>query len=219
MKLIDLSGKRFGRLTVVSRDHSRTTDTYWFCTCDCGTTKSIAAYTLTKGLSKSCGCLRTEIVRARSITHGNKINRKASREYKSWSAMKSRCYRATNKKYHRYGGRGITVCDSWRDSFSNFLRDMGPAPSGTTIDRINNDGNYEPGNCKWSTSIEQGNNTSSCLEIPWNGEVLTLAQVARAEGVGYKSLHTLYRYRHMSVQDAVLHLKAVARNRRNSPAI
>lgn len=151
-KFIDLSGKRFGRLVVIEKTDRRSgTNAIWKCKCDCGKETFVSSGNLRSENTTSCGCLNKELV----IIHGQY----QSSEYYAWQHIKDRCYNLKNKRYKDYGGRGITVCDRWKDSFENFLADMGPKPSNKhSIDRIDNDGNYEPKNCKWSTATEQARN-------------------------------------------------------------
>ena len=152
MKVIDLTGKRFGRLIAL---HTVSTKgrAIWLCRCDCGNTKTVRGTHLTQGLISSCKCLQTEFVIPRK--HG----RSRSRVYRIWRDMLSRCHNENYPERHLYGGRGIEVCERWRYSFENFLADMGePAPE-LSIDRFpNKDGNYEPGNCRWATAKEQAGN-------------------------------------------------------------
>lgn len=155
---LELTGKIFGRLTVVSRGENKWGKTTWNCICECGTNTIVSGNNITHGQTSSCGCLQKERVKVLNTVHGHSGGGIISRTYCSWAAMKYRCmnYKASN--FNNYGGRGIAVCDSWKDSFENFLEDMGERPIGTSIDRIDNDGNYEPGNCRWGTSKEQSNN-------------------------------------------------------------
>jgi len=150
------SGKKFGLLTTLNISTKQGYDgTYsWLCICSCGNYTTVAPASLRSGNTKSCGCL-AKLTRFQ-IKHGKNRSRTA----RSWEAMLSRCFRKKDKSYHRYGGRGITVCDEWR-SFEKFYRDMGERPEGKTLDRINNDGNYELKNCKWSTPKEQSANRSN----------------------------------------------------------
>jgi hypothetical protein len=150
-------GKRFARLVVLD-DSGVGKDRRIFCRCDCGNEKSIIANHVRTGRIRSCGCLQREIAILSNTIHGhNRIGQRTS-EYRIWYAMKDRTLNPKSPAWDDYGGRGITVCDRWRDSFEAFLADMGPRPSGLTLDRKNNDGNYEPGNCRWATWAEQNNN-------------------------------------------------------------
>ncbi len=117
------------------------------------------------------------------VTHGHCPFKKPSATYRIWQGMRDRCFNQKNRFFQNYGGRGITVCDRWRGSFENFLADMGPRPSAKhSIDRIDNDGNYEPGNCRWATSVEQNNNSRNCRMLSLNGETLSAAEWARRLG-------------------------------------
>ena len=155
-KFIDLTSKRFGRLVVIEKtDHKSNRSVVWRCKCDCGNETLVRNDSLRNGNTQSCGCLKKEQVSKAKTTHGKSY----SPEYCSWYSMKARCYNPNHKHYKNYGGRGITVCDRWKDSFENFLADMGPRPSSKrSIDRIDVNGNYEPENCRWSTDVDQARN-------------------------------------------------------------
>ena len=151
--LIDLTGQKFGRLIAIEKTDRRSGkgSIVWKCKCDCGKETFVSSSSLRSGNTQSCGCLNKELV----TTHGMKN----TSEYRSWQSMKDRCYNPNYNQFKDYGGRGIIVCDRWKDSFENFFSDMGPKPSNKhSIDRIDNDGNYELGNCKWSTAREQVRN-------------------------------------------------------------
>lgn len=158
--LIDITGKRFGRLVVISRaPRDGHGNDKWDCRCDCGKPTTVLGYSLRSGETKSCGCLSREITSKRATTHG--LGTKAP-EYEAWKGLSKRCANENTKCYNRYGGRGVTVCNRWRgvDGYPNFLSDMGKKPTAEhSLDRINNDGNYEPNNCRWATKAQQARNT------------------------------------------------------------
>jgi hypothetical protein len=126
----------------------------WLCVCSCGSERKISSTDLRKGRWKSCGCKLAAHVSAGKAKHGHAPDAGASPTYGSWRAMWQRCTNPGDKRWHRYGGRGITVCERWRQ-FDNFLHDMGERPEGKTIDRKNNDMGYSPDNCRWATAKEQ----------------------------------------------------------------
>lgn len=152
-RLKDLTGQRFGRLIVIQRIPSCGIDTYWLCACDCGQNSEVNAHNLNSGNSTSCGCLHREKAREQNTTHGLTY----TPEYNTWRGMVDRCTNPNHSSYARYGGRGITIDPSWR-SFEQFYADMGPRPSGFTIERHDNDKSYSAQNCYWATPTIQARN-------------------------------------------------------------
>lgn len=150
-----LVGQKFGRLLVTDLCEKRDGGKLmWFCLCDCGKTVSVRGTHLTQSKTESCGCLRAEKFLARIRTHGLS----KTRPYRIWRDMINRCHYAAYPERHLYGGRGIVVCDKWRKSFKAFIEDMGIPEPHLSIDRIEVNGNYEPGNCRWATAKEQAQN-------------------------------------------------------------
>ena len=193
MRLRDLTGQRFGRLVVTNRASLPGRHVHWKCICDCGALTEVEASALSGGATKSCGCLRDELTRKRSITHGHSVNRTCSREYRAWSHAKSRCECPTDPKFPIYGGRGIRMCHEWAASFQAFYNYMGPAPIGHTIDRINPNDDYAPGNVRWANSHQQARTRTGNIWVCVGGEKMILKDAALALGVNYKSLHYHYR--------------------------
>jgi hypothetical protein len=198
-KTNDLTGRRFGRLTVleISDKHIKPSGqkcNMWKCKCDCGVIKTVWATSLSSGETLSCGCLRDEKSIEASTTHG--LSKFEHAEYKTWLSMKSRCNNQNNNDYKNYGGRGIKVCDKWSGEmgFKNFIDDMGKRPgSNYSLDRINVDGNYEPTNCKWSTKIEQNQNKRTSIIVIYNGTDINLMELARTLDINYATLKKRYR--------------------------
>ncbi len=174
--VIDMTGFRVGSLTVVSRGpNSSHRQPRWLCQCDCGNTALVNGLRLRRALTRSCGCLRS-----RPPEHG--MSR--SPTYASWAAMKGRC---KDKSSRHHGARGISVCERWED-FNNFLADMGERPAGHSIDRIDNDGNYEPGNCRWATATTQARNTRVAVMLTIDGETKPLIEWAESVGISRAGL-------------------------------
>lgn len=173
MKSRDMTGVRSGKLTAIKRAGSRRGAALWECLCECGTTAFVTQSALHCKTTQSCGCSWDG-----NPTHGMRN----SATYKTWSNMLDRCRNPRAKAYKNYGGRGIQVCERWF-KFEIFLADMGEKPPNMSIDRINNDGNYEPNNCRWATRRQQGNNMRSNRIIEHNGIRKTLAQWATDLGL------------------------------------
>lgn len=183
--LIDMTGQRFGRLTVGSKvKREGDSRAYWACTCDCGNETTVAGKELRNGGTQSCGCLAVEWARkmgskpefvavrtAKTTRHGHKRVGKTSLEYKTWLGIKRRCSDPHFKDYAKYGAHGIRVCDAWGNSFEQFLADMGPRPSPQhQIDRLDPSGHYEPGNCRWVTpEVQNAENKRSLVAVEING--------------------------------------------------
>ena len=159
---VDITGQKFGMLTAIMPvDKYRGSTMMWLCDCDCGQQAVVLIGNLRKGNSKSCGCDRMRGCTTHGFAH--------LPEYKPWTAMKYRCDNPNNSVYYKYGGRGIKVCNRWYD-FALFMDDMGDRPDGTSIDRIDNDGDYTTENCRWATSHEQSRNKRSNRIIRFAGK-------------------------------------------------
>jgi hypothetical protein len=207
---IDITGQKFGRLFVESCDVLRKNNRVtWLCICECGTQLHVTGSALRTGNTQSCGCLhRDGLVARNAIAAENKVYDTAT--YQSWESMKERCYSRSHKSYKDYGGRGITVCDRWVESFHNFLEDMGERPEGMTLDRERNNEGYCKENCRWATQKQQGNNQRSNVVLVFRGESHTTSEWADIVGI---ERHTIgYRIRRgWSVEDA-LTIKPLASN-------
>ena len=206
-KVVSLLGQKFDRLEVTKLiEKTSGGQLTWECKCDCGNTTKVLGKNLKRGATRSCGCLHREIATITHTKHGHSKRGQVSRTYKSWRDMKERCNNPKNHAYKDYGGRGIQVCNSWLDEevgFSNFLNDMGECPKGMSIDRKNNNGNYEPDNCHYTTPRNQNNNRRDNVIVDYEGDKLTLAQLADKYGIKYKVLHDRLNRYGMSLKDAI----------------
>jgi hypothetical protein len=169
-------GDVYGEWKVISPGSIRNEKRTWNCLCSCGTQAVVYQCHLRSGQSTRC------------LAHGRRID--CQRTHRSWLAMLSRCLRTTHFAYHRYGGRGIVVCERWKSSYSNFVADMGYRPEGKTLDRIDNSGNYEPSNCRWSTPREQGNNRKGNKWILYQGQKYTVPQLAKLLGIPVATMYS-----------------------------
>jgi hypothetical protein len=183
---IDIRGQRFGRLVAISPTKLRrgSGNVVWWVVCDCNEYLLIAAHTLRNGHTQSCGCWQRERVSELFTTHGML----GTPEYTVWKSMIARCHNPNTNNYEDYGGRGIQVCDRWRESFENFYEDMGPRPRGEdgvlwTLDRIDCNGPYSPDNCRWADLETQNNNKNDTHWVEFRGEKLSVAQWERKLGM------------------------------------
>lgn len=191
-KRIDLSGLKFSSLLVLkdvgNNKHGRA---IWECICDCGNHTIVEGAALRIGKSKSCSCKSKSRLGSVSITHGHTIGKKYSSEYNCWIHMKGRCYNTKNKSYPDYGGRGIKVCDRWVNDFNLFLLDMGNKPSKEySIDRIDNNGDYSPSNCRWATRLQQNRNKRNTVLVEYMGQLKTMPEWC--EILGFKRKKAMY---------------------------
>lgn len=200
---IDLSGKRYGRLTVIRRADKKDTNNsraYWECVCDCGNKTVVYRSNLTSGKTTSCGCFQQE----KATEQATKHNGAGTRLYRIWIGLRGRCSNPNVPHYTNYGGRGIKVCDEWQTfepfyewAMANGYRDD------LTIDRKDNDGDYCPENCRWATNKEQSNNTRKTIKIEFNGQTKTLSDWAQHIGVRRECLWKRIYLRHWSIEKAL----------------
>jgi hypothetical protein len=202
MRVINLIGQKFGRATVVREaGRNRHGHVLWEILCECGNRKIVSAQDLRRGGTRSCGCLLKK--------HGGH----ESKEYAIWSAMKQRCTNPKSKYYPNYGGRGIKVCDRWLDSYEDFIADMGPRPSSRySLDRVDNDGNYEPGNCRWATWKQQHRHRNGNTIVTANGTTGALVEICERHGLNYRRVLNLMRGGTRTAQEAIETCLPIFRN-------
>lgn len=201
-KLIDLTGKRFGRLTVISRaENTKSGKARWLCRCDCGEETTVLSSNLIRGLTLSCKCLNNEMASQRFTRHGMSNHRL----YKIWSGMVKRCYNQRCKSYPAYGGRGIKVCEDWRYSFESFAQwaITNGYEDSLSIDRENVNGDYAPDNCQWATKTVQANNTRANHTLTYDGETHTLAEWGRITGISQYTILKRVRTLGWTVEEAL----------------
>lgn len=192
-RFVDLTGQKFGQWSVIKKGEplleSGRPRNRWVCRCACGTERLVRSNSLRGGISISCGCSRMDDIAVHGHTRGATHGRGPTAEYTTWINLIGRCEDKKRKQYKDYGGRGIKVCKRWRKSFQAFIDDMGPRPSRFhSIDRINNDGNYEPSNCRWETRAQQGKNQRTNKWIEHGGRKMILADWSKETGIHQKTL-------------------------------
>jgi len=192
------SGTRFSRLVVIEPGENSGGHSTSLCRCDCGTTRTAINAQLRRGHIKSCGCLQPEAASRAAITH----NLSGTREYKIWSSMLTRCRNSKRKSFKYYGGHGISVCERWL-KFENFIADMGAAPANCTLDRKNNDGHYEPSNCRWATQAVQSSNRSNTPRLNVFGIEGTLKDLCRHFSLNYHTIYYRVNVLHWNVEKAL----------------
>ncbi len=188
-----MTGKKFDRLTVISYAglSGKYLKAYWNCKCDCGNEVVKCGKDIRRGSTRSCGCLIGDTTALRNVTHGLS----KTPEYGVYYGMRNRCLNPKEPSYSAYGGRGISICDRWLNSFEDFLADMGKRPSQEhSLERKNVDGNYCLENCKWATEMEQANNKRSNVFLTWNGETLTIGQWTRRLGLSHNTIQDRLKY-------------------------
>ncbi len=188
-RFVNRAGKRYGRLIALEVALKIGREYHWRCICDCGTETVVRGPDLTRLSVKSCGCLRRDMGRVKTLTHGYARRGNKGKAYRTWMGMVGRCNTPSTARYPHYGARGIRVCREWEDDFTKFLSDMGEPPSPRhSIGRMDNNGDYCKSNCRWETSIEQQNNTTRNRCLVFEGISKTVAQWAREKSLTYSCL-------------------------------
>lgn len=190
---LNLKGKRFGHLTVIKCDEYKNKKVYWLCKCDCGELCKVPTGNLRSGNTTSCGCVHKERISKLFTTHG----KSEIKLYNNvWLKIRARCYSTSCKEYAYYGQRGIKMCSEWKDDFQAFYNwaISNGYKEGLTIDRINNNGNYEPSNCRWVTMKQQARNRRSNINYTINGERRCLKEWCEIYDIGYKTAYSRLHY-------------------------
>ena len=199
MKRVDLSGRQFGRLIVLGFSHVHKGVCINLCKCECGNEKLIRSPDLISKKTLSCGCLGRSSRLASLTTHGHSVDTDTP-EYMTWKNMKARCLNPRRKDFPNYGGRGIGICDKWKNDFSSFISDVGNRPSPhMTLDRIDNSKGYEPGNVRWATRLEQNLNTRSNRLLELGGVRMTITQWSRHTGITSATIRRRLKFAPVSV--------------------
>ena len=212
---INLVGKRYGRLTVLKEVEKKNKKIMYLCKCDCGNTCIVQGNNLRSGHTKSCGCLKSEVLVEKATIHG----KSDSRLYHIWEAMKQRCTNYKNSAYNNYGGRGVFICKDWL-VFTNFRQWalMSGYSENLSIDRIDNNGGYEPSNCRWATIKEQDNNKRNNILLTFEGETKTLAQWGECKKIPYKVLYQRIKHLRWTVERALSTSPRRCKRRKSSKA-
>lgn len=198
-KLEDRVGKRFGKLIVLEARHLGGSKYEAVVQCDCGKIKTVDGHSVFRGHTSSCGCLKIDVLLKRNTSHGKRF----TRPYRCWLNMKNRCNNPRSADFHNYGGRGISVCERWRNSFEAFIEDVGEGEAFLSLDRIDVNGNYEPGNVRWASAITQGNNRRGNTILTVHRQADTVSMWSRKTGIGVNTLLSRIR-RGWSHEDVVL---------------
>ena len=211
-KFVDLTGQKFNKLTVISRVESRRQPsgklvTYWKCKCECGKTTEVKACDLKNGHTVSCGCSHIQQAKqqAKTMSKNNILHGKSNtRLYHIYNGMFNRCYKEKHKFYKNYGGRGIKICDEWLNNFMTFYNWAinNDYQDNLTIDRINNDGNYEPNNCRWQTIKEQANNRRTNQMYEYKGKKQSLKEICNELHLNYTTIWKRIK-KGMSLEEAI----------------
>lgn len=201
---LSLIGSRFGRITIIKFSHVKHSIKYYECVCDCGKNLVLPIKTLKNGNTKSCGCLKRDIIINRNKARMHEelpVKVKYKKEYGTWIGMKARCCNPSEDAYMFYGGRGIKVCDRWLSSFYNFIEDMGTAPSKKhSIERIDNNGDYEKLNCVWATALEQNNNKRDTILVEHQGKKKSLRGWCTELNKNYQTVYSRLKHGHTPIE-------------------